>query len=76
MAGHIHTDDISQDLFEDPPVNRRRNTAIPNQTPAELETARVLSRALGRKKTRREKRRIAHLICLNLITMLRHGPGR
>ena len=76
MATHVRTDDISQDLFEDPPVTRRPGSTIRNPTPAELQSARVLSRALSRQKTRREKKRIAHLICLNLITMLRHGPGR
>ena len=75
MAAHIRTDEVSEDLFEDPPVTRRPRSSIPNPTPVELRSARVLSRALGRQKTRREKKRIAHLICLNLITMLRHKPG-
>ena len=75
MAAHIRMDKLSQDLFEDLRVTRRANSAVLNQTSAELRTARVLSRALRRQTTRREKRRIAHLICLNLITMLRQRPG-
>ena len=74
MAAHIHTDEVSEDLFKDPPATRCPNPTSPKTTPAELRSARVLSRALGRQKTRREKKRIAHLICLNLITMLKHRP--
>ncbi len=75
MATHIRTDEISQDLFEDPPVTHRQSSALLDRTPTELRSARALSRTLHRQKTRREKKHIVHLICLNLITMLRHGPG-
>lgn len=76
MATHIRTDEISQDLFEDPPATRRPDSIVLNPPPAELRAARVLSQQLHRQKTRREKKRIAHLICLNLISMLRHRPER
>lgn len=76
MATHIRTDEISQDLFEDPPVTRRTDSIVLNPPPAELQSARALSRQLHRQKTRREKKRIAHLICLNLISMLKHRPER
>lgn len=75
MTSSIRTDHRSQDLFEDPPVTPRTGSVIANRPPAELRSARVLSRALARQRTRREKRRIAHLICLNLISMLRNKPG-
>jgi hypothetical protein len=37
----------------------------------ELMAARALCRQLRREKARPEKQRIAHLICLNLVTMLK-----
>jgi hypothetical protein len=48
-----------------PPIKRK--------LPPELTVARVLCRQLRRKQTPREKQRIAHLICLNLLSMLRHS---
>jgi hypothetical protein len=36
----------------------------------------VLCRQLRQKQARREKMRIAHLICLNLLSMLRHDAQR
>lgn len=41
--------------------------------PPEWVAARVLCRQLRRKQAPREKQRIAHLICLNLLSLLRHG---
>ncbi len=37
---------------------------------------RALCRELSHKSSRHDKQRITHLICLNLITLLRHGPDR
>jgi len=76
MATTIRTDEVSDDLFGDPPETRRRDSLRPNQAPSELKAARALCRELRRHESRHEKQRITHLICLNLITMLRHGPGR
>jgi hypothetical protein len=42
----------------------------------ELTTARVLCRQLRHRQARPDKRRIAHLICLNLLSMLRHDSQR
>ena len=58
------------DLFGSPgshrtqQVTRRRN-------PLELQVAGALCRQLQRKSGRREKQRIAHLICLNLVSLLK-----
>jgi hypothetical protein len=42
----------------------------------ELTTARVLCRRLRHKPARPDKKRIAHLICLNLLSMLKHVARR
>jgi len=42
----------------------------------ELKTARVLCRQLRHKQARPDKMRIAHLICLNLLSMLRRDTQR
>jgi hypothetical protein len=76
MAPTIRTTEVSEDLFGDRPANRHPDSILLDQTPSELKAARALCRELRRGNSRHEKRRIAHLICLNLITMLRHGPGR
>lgn len=59
------------DLFGKRPV-LRNDPAPTRRTPPELTAARVLCRQLRRQKTPHEKQRIAHLICLNLLSMLRH----
>ena len=66
----------SHDLFGDRPVRLPRNDIVLREEPAELKAARALSAQLRRKRTRRDKKQVAHLICLNLISMLRHGPRR
>jgi hypothetical protein len=64
--------DAHDDLFADaPPIHARAQVAR-RAPPRELEVARALSRQLRRKRARRDKQRIAHLICLNLISMLEH----
>lgn len=42
--------------------------------PLEMKIADALCRQLRRKQAPREKRRIGHLICLNLLSMLRKSP--
>ena len=40
----------------------------------ELAAARVLCNQLRRKRVSAEKKRIVHLICLNLLAVLKRGP--
>ncbi|HUL92024.1 MAG TPA: hypothetical protein VLV56_06715 [Burkholderiales bacterium] len=59
----------SQDLFSprpEPAVRTRKMRAAP-----ELAAARVLCNQLKRKRVSTEKKRIIHLICLNLVTVLK-----
>lgn len=76
MASTIRTDDVSEDLFGGRPADRRANPIRLDRTPSELKAARALCRELRHKSSRHDKQRITHLICLNLITLLRHGPAR
>ncbi len=64
--------DARDDLFADAPPFRPRTPVARRAPPRELAVARALSRQLRRKRARRDKQRIAHLICLNLISMLEH----
>jgi len=70
-TGSTRAFDPSDDLFADAPV-RPRAPGSRRAPPRELAVARALSRQLRRKRARRDKQRIAHLICLNLISMLEH----
>jgi len=59
----------SQDLFSArpaPAAKTRKMRAAP-----ELAAARVLCNQLKRKRISAEKKRIIHLICLNLVTVLK-----
>jgi hypothetical protein len=58
------------DLFGLPAVNRTAR-ATRRRSPVELQVAGALCRQLQRKSGRREKQRIAHLICLNLVSLLK-----
>lgn len=68
------------DLFGDAPVPRRdrpeRDQKRTSGSASELMRARVLCRRLRRERARAGKKRIAHLICLNLLSMLRHTAPR
>jgi hypothetical protein len=67
--------DGSGDLFGENPVIR--NAPANRRKPApELIAARALCRRIVRKQALPEKQRIAHLICLNLVSMLKHGSRR
>jgi hypothetical protein len=58
-----------QDLFSSrpaPAARTRKTRAAP-----ELTAARVLCRQLSRKRVSADKKRIIHLICLNLVTVLK-----
>lgn len=64
------------DLFGDAPTPRRdrpeRDQKLRSDSASELTQARVLCRRLRRERARPDKKRIVHLICLNLLSMLRH----
>ena len=61
----------SVDLFGDTLVQRREPVSKPRCAP-ELAAARMLCVKLRHKQARPEKMRIAHLIYLNLQSMLKH----
>jgi hypothetical protein len=62
------------DLFGDKPI--ARNVPVIERTvQPEMKAARSLCRQLRRIPSPRDKQRIAHLICLNLLTMLKHNSG-
>ena len=67
--------DISGDLFGEKPIPRS-GRAIKRRRAPELTVARALCRQILRKQARPDKKRIAHLICLNLVWMLKHGSQR
>jgi hypothetical protein len=71
MASSIGVSGESGDLFGESPIRRRDAASKRSFAPA-LKTARVLCRQLRRRQPRPEKQRTAHLICLNLLSMLRH----
>jgi hypothetical protein len=72
MENFISTTEESGDLFAKIPI-RRGGPVVKDRVPPGLTAARALCRQLQRKRAPRDKQRIAHLICLNLLSMLRHG---
>ncbi len=72
MENFISTTGTSGDLFGNMSLPRRSQMGRTN-IPPELTAARLLCRQLRRKQAPRDKQRIAHLICLNLLSMLRHN---
>lgn len=66
----------SRDLFGESPVRLPRNPIALHKEPPELRAARALAAQIRHKRTRRDKQQVAHLICLNLISMLRQGGAR
>ena len=67
--------DISGDLFGEKPIPRS-GPAIKRRHAPELRVARALCRQILHIQARPDKKRIAHLICLNLVSMLKHGSQR
>ena len=59
----------SGSLFATQPVRERKGRKL-RRSP-ELTAARVLCRQLARKRVSAEKKRIVHLICLNLLAILK-----
>ena len=64
------TSEKSGNLFPEKPVLRRIPASKRRSAP-ELTAARVLCNQLRNKRTRPDKQRIVHLICLNLLTILK-----
>lgn len=75
MADLDSTAGESGDLFGEKPI-ARRVPAARRRTAPELAVARALCRQIVRKQADPEKKRIAHLICLNLVSMLKNGSQR
>ena len=63
----------SGDLFAGKPV-LKRNPGAKRRLAPELTAARVLCHQLRRKRALPEKKRIVHLICLNLLAVLNRPP--
>jgi len=75
MVNFICSNEESGDLFGEKPIPRR-GLVIKRRLAPELTAARVLCRQLRRKQARPDKKRIAHLICLNLLSLLRQNSQR
>jgi len=76
MAGlSLPTTPAPADLFGSS-LCAQRKPMFSRRQPLELKVADALCRQMRRKPARREKQRIAHLICLNLVTMLKHRTKR
>ena len=75
MAKYQCTAGESGDLFGNAVIPAPNWLIAPRAAP-ELKTARVLCRQLRQKQARPDKLRIAHLICLNLLSMLRRDALR
>jgi len=67
----ILADESEGSLFSGKPVRGFRSRKMRNAP--ELTAARVLCRQLPRKRVITEKKRIVHLICLNLLAILKRG---
>ena len=63
---------ISGDLFANMP-RCKSHPVVKQKLVPELTVARALCRHLRHAPASRDKQRIAHLICLNLVSMLKHG---
>jgi hypothetical protein len=63
----------SGDLFDGVVPGQVHKRIAVRRMPSELRVARALCAQLRAPQAEPEKQRITHLICLNLISMLRHG---
>ena len=70
------TDNQSCDLFGESPIRLPRNPIALPKEPPELKVARVLAAQIRHKRSRRDKQQVAHMICMNLISMLKQGARR
>ncbi len=64
-------EDAAGSLFSGRPVRGAQGKKLRHAP--EITAARVLCRQLARKRVSAEKKRIVHLICLNLLTVLKRG---
>jgi len=71
-ARRMRGESPSGSLFSGEPVRTSRRNRKMRNAP-ELAAARVLCRQLPRKRFGPEKKRIAHLICLNLLAILKRS---
>ena len=71
MRNLISTAEKSGDLFGKMPIPWD-GSVVKRRLPPELTAARALSHQIRRKRAPLDKQRIAHLICLNLLSMLKH----
>lgn len=62
---------VSFDLFGSSMCSRGKSL-LQRRQPQELKVAGALCRQMRGKPARHDKQRIAHLICLNLVWMLKH----
>lgn len=62
----------SASLFSEPAHGR--SAGVRRRLAPELAAARVLCNQLRRKRVSAEKKRIVHLICLNLLAVLKRSP--
>lgn len=67
------TTEAAEDLFSGTVVKHAKCAPRRRPVPSELANARVLCRQLTRKRSRPDKQRVAHCICLNLLSMLKRG---
>ena len=67
------TTPMAADLFSGVTARLENRAASRGPVPPELVNARKLCRQLSRRRDRPNKRRVAHLICLNLLSMLKRG---
>ena len=65
----------SLDLFGSAPCSLGK-PLVQRRQPLELKVAGALCRQIHHKPARRDKQRIAHLICLNLVSMLQQHTKR
>lgn len=72
MRNLAGTTEAAGDLFGNAP-GPERHPLVARRLPLEMRLAGTLCRQIRRKQAPRDKRRIAHLICLNLLAMLRRG---
>lgn len=73
---HKASTDGSRDLFGESPVRLPRNPIVIPKEPPELRAAKALSAQLRHKRSRHDKQQVAHMICMNLISMLKQGARR
>ena len=70
LVNFAGTTEKSGSLFAEQPI--RRSPMIKRRSAPELQAARALCHQLRHIQTRPDKARLVHLICLNLMSILKH----